>query len=101
MASARERVYALHDFDAENPDEVSFKAGETVIVVEKDDAYGDGWWQVRCMKNVADVAHFFRRAPILAARQVYSLLATQHTTKVMPWYPQRRKMTITLSTARA
>lgn len=40
-----ERVYALHDFDAENADEVSFKAGETIIVVEKDDAYGDGWWQ--------------------------------------------------------
>ena len=44
--AAVEKVYALHDFDAENPDEVSFKAGEAVIVVEKDDAYGDGWWQV-------------------------------------------------------
>lgn len=41
-----ERVFALHDFEAENPDEVSFKAGEPVVVVEKDDAYGDGWWQV-------------------------------------------------------
>jgi hypothetical protein len=41
----QERVYALHDFDAENPDEVSFKAGEAILVVEKDDAYGDGWWQ--------------------------------------------------------
>lgn len=44
--AAVERVFALHDFDAENPDEVSFKAGEPVIVVERDDAYGDGWWQV-------------------------------------------------------
>ncbi|MCO5589695.1 hypothetical protein L7F22_043663 [Adiantum nelumboides] len=43
--AVKEKVYALHDFDAENPDEVSFKAGETIIVVEKDDAYGDGWWQ--------------------------------------------------------
>ncbi|PWN42971.1 hypothetical protein IE81DRAFT_322899 [Ceraceosorus guamensis] len=38
-------VYALHDFEAENPDEVSFQAGQAVLVVEKDDAYGDGWWQ--------------------------------------------------------
>ncbi|PWN52046.1 hypothetical protein IE53DRAFT_22784 [Violaceomyces palustris] len=40
-----DKVWALHDFEAENPDEVSFKAGECIIVVEKDDAYGDGWWQ--------------------------------------------------------
>ncbi|EPQ26018.1 uncharacterized protein PFL1_06471 [Pseudozyma flocculosa PF-1] len=42
---AGEKVWALHDFEAENPDEVSFKAGECIIVIEKDDAYGDGWWQ--------------------------------------------------------
>ncbi|KDN38199.1 hypothetical protein K437DRAFT_259489 [Tilletiaria anomala UBC 951] len=45
MASAQEIVYALHEFEAENADEVSFKAGDAIIVVEKDDAYGDGWWQ--------------------------------------------------------
>lgn len=47
MASAAsvDRVWALHDFEAENPDEVSFKAGECILVVEKDDEYGDGWWQ--------------------------------------------------------
>ena len=40
-----EYVYALYNFDAENPDEVSFRVGERVLVVEKDDAYGDGWFQ--------------------------------------------------------
>ena len=47
MASSKsvDRVWALHDFEAENPDEVSFKAGECILVVEKDDEYGDGWWQ--------------------------------------------------------
>jgi hypothetical protein len=39
-------VYALHDFFPENDDELTFKAGERVEVVEKDDAYGDGWWKV-------------------------------------------------------
>jgi hypothetical protein len=39
-------VYALHDFYPENEDEVSFRAGERIEVIEKDDHYGDGWWQV-------------------------------------------------------
>jgi hypothetical protein len=39
-------VYALHDFLPEHEDEVSFHAGERIEVVEKDDLYGDGWWQV-------------------------------------------------------
>ena len=41
-----EYVYALHDFQAEHEDEVSFRAGERIEVLEKDDQYGDGWWQV-------------------------------------------------------
>jgi hypothetical protein len=41
-----EYVYALHDFLPENEDEVSFHAGERIEVVERDDLYGDGWWQV-------------------------------------------------------
>lgn len=42
-----EYVYALHDFLPEHDDEVEFHAGERIEVVEKDDLYGDGWWQVR------------------------------------------------------
>lgn len=42
-----EYVYALHDFLPEHDDEVEFRAGERIEVVEKDDLYGDGWWQVR------------------------------------------------------
>ncbi|KAF8165856.1 hypothetical protein B0H34DRAFT_794189 [Crassisporium funariophilum] len=40
-------VYALHDFLPEHEDEVTFHAGERIEVVEKDDMYGDGWWQGR------------------------------------------------------
>ncbi|KAJ7293017.1 hypothetical protein C8J57DRAFT_1267884 [Mycena rebaudengoi] len=40
-------VYALHDFLPEHEDEVSFHTGERIEVVEKDDLYGDGWWQGR------------------------------------------------------
>ncbi|KAG1735024.1 hypothetical protein EDB19DRAFT_1638619 [Suillus lakei] len=40
-------VYALHDFQPENEDEVDFRAGEPIEVIEKDDQYSDGWWQGR------------------------------------------------------
>lgn len=39
-------MYALHDFEAENEDELSFSAGEKIVVMERDDLYGDGWFQV-------------------------------------------------------
>ncbi|KAF7347573.1 hypothetical protein MVEN_01513900 [Mycena venus] len=42
-----EFVYALHDFLPEHEDEVSFRTGERIEVVEKDDLYGDGWWKGR------------------------------------------------------
>jgi hypothetical protein len=42
-----EYVYALHDFQPENEDEVDFRAGEPIEVIEKDDQYSDGWWQGR------------------------------------------------------
>ncbi|KAL9934762.1 hypothetical protein V8E36_006537 [Tilletia maclaganii] len=45
MASVSPDVlWALHDFEAEQQDEVSFKAGEKIIVVEKDDEFSDGWY---------------------------------------------------------
>ncbi|KAF9000253.1 hypothetical protein BDQ17DRAFT_1359916 [Cyathus striatus] len=40
-------VYALHDFQPENEDEIPFLAGDRIEVVERDDLYGDGWWQGR------------------------------------------------------
>ncbi|KZP00305.1 hypothetical protein CALVIDRAFT_595672 [Calocera viscosa TUFC12733] len=42
-----EFVYALHDFVAEHEDEIPFRAGERIEIVEKDDEFGDGWWQGR------------------------------------------------------
>lgn len=39
-------VYAIHNFEAENEDEITFKEGEPIVVLEKDEKYMDGWWQV-------------------------------------------------------
>lgn len=42
-----ETVYAIHNFEAENQDEIAFSVGEPIVVLEKDEGYNDGWWQVR------------------------------------------------------
>lgn len=41
-----EYVYALHNFLPEHEDEIDFEVGQPIEVVEKDDQYSDGWWQV-------------------------------------------------------
>jgi len=53
-----EYVYALHDFHPEHDDEVPFKTGERIEVVEKDDAYGDGWWQVCIIFSVFFLGYY-------------------------------------------
>lgn len=42
-----EYVYARHDFIPEHEDEISFRAGERIEVVLRDDLYSDGWWEGR------------------------------------------------------
>jgi Variant SH3 domain len=41
-----EYVYARHEFAPEHEDEIAFCAGERIEVVEKDEIFNDGWWQV-------------------------------------------------------
>jgi hypothetical protein len=41
-----EVVYAVHNFEAENPDEIAFRIGDPITVIEKDEKFLDGWWQV-------------------------------------------------------
>ncbi|WVW85545.1 hypothetical protein I302_107583 [Kwoniella bestiolae CBS 10118] len=38
-------VRAVHTFMAEHGDELEFQAGEEIEVLEKDEAFGDGWWR--------------------------------------------------------
>lgn len=39
-------VTAVHTFQAEHGDELEFEAGDKIEVLERDDAFGDGWWRV-------------------------------------------------------
>ncbi|KAI9222225.1 hypothetical protein BC828DRAFT_378987 [Blastocladiella britannica] len=47
MAAQYDIVFAIHDFNAEDEDEVTFKTGEEIIVLERDAEFGDGWWMGR------------------------------------------------------
>ncbi|ORZ09309.1 hypothetical protein BCR42DRAFT_470656 [Absidia repens] len=40
-------VYVVHQFDAENEDELSLCIGDSVMVLERDDGFEDGWWKGR------------------------------------------------------
>ncbi|KAF8806186.1 hypothetical protein BYT27DRAFT_7191502 [Phlegmacium glaucopus] len=61
-----EYVYALHDFLPENEDEVTFHAGERIEVIEKDDMYGDGWWQGRNLAGGVGLFPVSYTAPALS-----------------------------------
>ena len=47
-----ETVWAIHNFEAEAEDEISFNIGEPIVVLQKDELYQDGWWEVRAKKNL-------------------------------------------------
>jgi len=91
-------VYARHDFMPEHEDEISFRAGERIEVVETDDGYSDGWWQVRfalyssSLKRVDCVLPSRARArpsPVLMAflrRMVYSKLTSHAASHISPTF---------------
>ncbi len=67
-------VYAQHDFAPENPDEVSFRIGDRIEVVEKDELYGDGWWQVSAIHfNMACAVHLRSHLALASRRCVLRL----------------------------
>jgi hypothetical protein len=50
--------WAKFEFVAENEDELYFGVGEKIEILERDEAYGDGWWRVRlgwCGRSRADL----------------------------------------------
>lgn len=44
--SMPETVWAIHNFEAEADDEISFHIGEPIVILQKDELYQDGWWEV-------------------------------------------------------
>ena len=52
-----EYVYALFDFVPQNPDEIHLKTGDRIEVLEKDEEYNDGWWEVSSLPS-AEVTSF-------------------------------------------
>jgi len=38
-------VFGKYDFKAEECDEITFKRGDPILVLEKDDEHKDGWWK--------------------------------------------------------
>ena len=66
-----EFVYALHDFLPENVDQISFKAGDRIKVIKKDDRFEDGWWQV----TPASLTRFTRASSTFSSNEVKTFKA--------------------------
>src|SRR6266702_3327558 len=69
-----EYVYARHDFVPEHDDEIPFRAGERIEVVEKDEQYEDGWWQV-CSRSLCSPISITR---VPFASDLCSLFSSAH-----------------------
>ncbi|GLB34278.1 putative sterile alpha motif containing protein [Lyophyllum shimeji] len=75
-----EYVYALHDFIPEHEDEVEFHAGERIEIIEKDDLYGDGWWQGRNLAGKVGLFPQSYTAPVPAADSIAPSSSTSSST---------------------
>ncbi|GJJ07548.1 hypothetical protein Clacol_001750 [Clathrus columnatus] len=76
-----EYVYALHDFTPEHDDELTFKAGDRIEVIEKDDLYGDGWWQGR---NLTGKVGLFPQSYTSGTTTDITTIPDIHTPKLQP-----------------
>jgi len=45
-------VFGKYDFKAEECDEITFKRGDPILVLEKDDEHKDGWWKGKTVNKV-------------------------------------------------
>ena len=41
------RVYGVYDYQAEHPDELSFKNGDILFIMRKGDQFENDWWWAR------------------------------------------------------
>lgn len=76
-----EYVYALHNFVPEHEDEIAFQVGQPIEVIERDDRYNDGWWQVSTLRPSF---HYTNTPYVLAVRVARSLLPSNATLTVSP-----------------
>lgn len=45
-------IFGKYDFDAKEHDEISFKRGDPILVLEKDDVHKDGWWKGKTVNKL-------------------------------------------------
>ena len=89
-------VRAVHTFVAEHGDELDFEAGDLIEVLEKDDAFGDGWWRVRSPRHCSHAAADWLRERMVKARRACSQRPTSPKIPYTPTATATRCRTTTL-----
>jgi SH3 domain len=57
---------AILDFPGTGEDEISFRRGEIIVVIAKDDGFGDGWWTVISLLPIFPPCLFISRVVVYA-----------------------------------
>ncbi|CUA68908.1 hypothetical protein RSOLAG22IIIB_08152 [Rhizoctonia solani] len=98
-------VWAQHDFVPEHDDEIEFRAGDRIEIVERDELYGDGWWQGRVhgKTGLFPEAYTSREPPALAHGGPLHALAEEASDEEGERATQRRgdEMAATLTDVQA
>ena len=70
-----------NDFLPEHEYEIAFRGGERIVVIEKDEPYSDGWWQVRSLSSSlrrADCSPFSPRSNFASLPSYAASLTSLH-----------------------
>ncbi|KTW32209.1 uncharacterized protein T551_00891 [Pneumocystis jirovecii RU7] len=81
MKSFENIVFALHDFDASNPEDLPLRRGEQILVLKKDEGYNDGWWEGNCalrgLHNMEGQKGLFPVIYTISYQELVKILSTQ------------------------
>ncbi|KAG5520170.1 hypothetical protein PMAC_001247 [Pneumocystis sp. 'macacae'] len=75
MKSFENIVFALHDFNASNPEDLPLKRGEQILVLKNDEGYNDGWWEGQNMEGQRGL---FPVIYTISYQELVKILSTQH-----------------------
>ncbi|CAE6471462.1 unnamed protein product [Rhizoctonia solani] len=97
-------VWAQHDFVPEHDDELEFRAGDRIEIVERDELYGDGWWQGRVngKTGLFPEGYTSREPPALAhGAPLHALAEEASDDEERPNQPRGDEMAATLTDVQA
>ncbi|KAG0349051.1 polar growth protein [Podila humilis] len=76
-------LWAVHDFTAESPDEISFKKGESLVPTQSDEQFNDGWWVGKTVRGETGLfpVNYTKAKDLVASTSGTPAIATASTAR--------------------